>query len=86
MSSQRLAEKTGTHERYVREWLNNQTAGGYVSYDVETNTSTLPEHHIPVLADDESPFFLVPALDVASSLWLDEDKVAAVFRSGHGIA
>ena len=28
-----LAERTGTSERYVREWLNNQAAGGYVAYD-----------------------------------------------------
>lgn len=86
MSSQMLADKTGTHERYVREWLNNQTAGGYVIYDTETNSYTLPDEHIPVLVDDESPVFLVPALDVASSLWLDEDKVADVFRSGKGMA
>jgi len=86
MSSQSLAEKTNTHERYVREWLNNQTAGGYVKYDMDTNTYTLPDEHIPVLADEESPVFLVPALDVASSLWLDEKKVTDVFRSGEGIS
>src|SRR5947208_6277081 len=28
-----LAERTGTAERYVREWLNAQAAGGYVTYD-----------------------------------------------------
>lgn len=86
ITSQILADKTGTYERYVREWLNNQTAGGYVVYNAETNAYTLPDEHIPVLVDDESPLFLVPALDVASSLWLDEDKVADVFRSGEGIA
>lgn len=86
ITSQILADKTGTYERYVREWLNNQTAGGYVVYNAETNAYTLPDEHIPVLVDDESPLFLVPALDVASSLWLDEDKVADVFRSGAGIA
>ena len=86
ITSQILADKTGTYERYVREWLNNQTAGGYVVYNAETNAYTLPDEHIPVLVDDESPLFLVPALDVASSLWLDEDKVADVFRSVAGIA
>lgn len=86
MTSQQLAGKTRTHERYVREWLNNQTAGGYVVYDPDTNTYTLPDEHVPVLADEDSPVFLVPALEVASSLWLDEDKVSDVFRSGAGIA
>lgn len=35
-----LAQKTGTHERYVREWLNNQAAGGYVSYDPAQRTAS----------------------------------------------
>ena len=54
LTSQALADKTGTHERYVREWLNNQTAGGYVLYNPETNSYTLPDEHIPVLADETS--------------------------------
>jgi 2-polyprenyl-3-methyl-5-hydroxy-6-metoxy-1,4-benzoquinol methylase len=86
LSAGQLAEKTGTHKRYIEEWLNNQTAGGYVSFDPENGLYTLPDEHVPVLADDESPVFLVPALDVASSLWLDEDKISDVFRSGKGIA
>lgn len=86
VSSDQLAEKTGTDERYVREWLNNQTAGGYVHYDVQTKTYRLPDEHIPVLADDDSPMFLVPALEVASSLWMDEGQVTDVFRTGEGIA
>lgn len=86
VTSQQLADRTGTHERYVREWLNNQVAGGYITFDESTGTYTLPDEHVPVLADDDSPVFLVPALDVASSLWLDEHKFTDVFRSGQGIA
>lgn len=86
VTSQQLAEKTGLAERYVREWLNNQAAGGYVNYDPATRTYCLPDAHVPVLADPESPMFLVPALEVAASLWLDEEQIAAVFRSGNGIA
>jgi 2-polyprenyl-3-methyl-5-hydroxy-6-metoxy-1,4-benzoquinol methylase len=86
LSSDRLARKTDTDERYVREWLNNQTAGGYVDYDAEMQNYRLPDEHIPVLADDDSPMFLVPALEVASSLWMDEGRVTDVFRTGDGIA
>jgi len=86
LTSQQLAEATGTHERYVREWLNNQVAGGYIDYDAEAHRYTLPDAHVPVLADDESPVFLVPALEVAASLWLDEDRISGVFQSGEGIA
>jgi len=86
MTSNQLAEKTGTEERYVREWLNNQAAGGYVEYDPQTQCYSLPDEHVPVLADDDSPMFLVPALEVASSLWMDEGRVTDVFRTGEGIA
>ena len=86
MSSEQLAEKTGTDERYVREWLNNQAAGGYVAYDSQTRRYNMPDEHVPVLADNDSPVFLVPALEVASSLWMDEDRVTDVFRTGEGIA
>ena len=37
-----LAERTGTAERYVREWLNAQAAGGFVSYDPDSGRYTLP--------------------------------------------
>jgi SAM-dependent methyltransferase len=86
MTSNQLADKTGTDERYVREWLNNQASGGYVEYDPQTRRYNLPDEHVPVLADDDSPVFLVPALEVASSLWMDEGRVTDVFRTGEGIA
>lgn len=86
VSPEELADKTGTHARYVREWLNNQVAGQYVAYNAETDRYILPDEHVPILADEESPVFLIPALEVASSLWMDEGKVADVFRTGQGIA
>ena len=85
VSSTWLAEKTNTDERYVREWLNNQTAGGYIVYHQQTNEYLLPDEYIPVLVDEESPFFLIPALEVAASLWLDEDKILDIFSSGDGL-
>lgn len=85
LSSAQLAAKTSTDERYVREWLNNQSAGGYVIFDKTSGHYELPDHHVPVLADEESPVFLVPALEVAAALWLDEDKIREVFQTGAGI-
>lgn len=86
MTSTQLAAATRTHERYIREWLNSQSAGGYVLYHSDTNTYSLPDEHVPVLVDETSPVFLAPALEVAASLWFDEEKVVAVFKSGEGIA
>src|SRR6201987_6090168 len=42
ISSAELAEKAGTAERYTREWLNAQAAGGYVTYDPATQKYELP--------------------------------------------
>ena len=84
-TSAALAEATGIRERYVREWLANQTAGGYVTYDPERQTYTLPPAQAMVLALDQSPVFMAPAFEVAASFWLDEDQIVATFRSGEGL-
>jgi hypothetical protein len=45
ISSYELAERTHTSERYVREWLANQAAGGYLTYDSNLQKYLLsPEH------------------------------------------
>ncbi|WND01798.1 class I SAM-dependent methyltransferase [Temperatibacter marinus] len=86
MSSEQLASNSGLHERYVREWLNNQVAGGYVEYDKSMHLYCLPDAHLPILVDEDSPFFLVPALEVVASLWHDEGKIQQLFTTGEGMA
>jgi hypothetical protein len=44
-----LARRTGTHERYVREWLLNQAAGGYIAYGPAGGRYTLPPEHAAAL-------------------------------------
>lgn len=85
MDSAELALRTGTHERYVREWLAAQAAAGYVEYDEPTNTFHLSAEQAAVFADDSSPASMAGAFEVLASLWLDEAKVAEVFRSGRGV-
>lgn len=85
VSPAQLAQKTNTHERYVLEWLNNQAAGGYVTYNPDTRTYELPDEHAMVLANEASPVFMAPGFDTISSMWLDEDKVVDAFRTGKGI-
>jgi SAM-dependent methyltransferase len=80
-----LAQKTNTHERYVLEWLNNQAAGGYVTYNPATRTYELPDEYAMVLANPSSPVFMASGFDTVSSIWLDEDKVVDAFRTGKGI-
>lgn len=84
-TSAALAEATGIRERYVREWLANQAAGGYVAYDPATRTYVLPPAQAMVLAREESPVFMAPAFEVAASFWLDEDRLVEAYRSGEGL-
>jgi len=84
-TSTALAEATGIRERYIREWLNNQAAGGYVTYTADTRTYFLPPAQALVLAVEDSPVHMAPAFEVAASFWLDEEKILNAFRSGKGI-
>jgi SAM-dependent methyltransferase len=80
-----LAERTGTTERYLREWLACQAAGGYVTYDPTTETFTLPEEVAAVLAIEDSPAYGAYTLSLLGALWKDEEALAEAFRSGRGI-
>ena len=68
LSSVELAARTNCEERYVREWLNSQVVAGYLAYHAESETYELPDEHVPVLADDESPAFLPPAFEIPASM------------------
>lgn len=80
-----LAQKTGTTERYVREWLCAQAAGGYVTYDAATGRYTLPNEQAFALAVEDSPAFLPGAYQVIASLLKDEPLVTEAFRTGKGV-
>ncbi len=80
-----LAKKTGTAERYVREWLNAQAAGGYVAYDPATKRYALPPEQAFCLADETSPTFLPGGFQAMVSVVKDDQKVAEAFRSGKGV-
>ena len=84
MSSVELAARTGCEERYVREWLNSQVAGGYLDYHEESETYELPAEHVPVLADEDSPVFLPGAFDIPASMWFDQERTLEAFRTGDG--
>jgi hypothetical protein len=59
LTSEELAGRTGTSERYVREWLAAQLAGQYVHYDAGSNTYLPPDEHAAVLADPTAPTYAV---------------------------
>ena len=80
-----LAERTGAEPRMVREWLGNQAAGGYVTYDAASGRYTLPPEQAIALADPESPVYLLGAYDILASFFADEDRLVEAFRSGDGM-
>src|SRR5688572_5315066 len=85
LTSEAVAARAGCAERYVREWLANQAAGGYVEYDEAAGTFTLPPEHALALADETSPFYVLGAFDIIASVWADEEKFLQAFRTGEGV-
>lgn len=85
LSSAEVAQRTGTSERYVREWLAAQAAGGFVEYDPRTQKFTLPDEQAFVLAADDSPASMAGAFSLIASVAKDIEKVARVFRTGEGL-
>src|ERR1700727_2375224 len=58
MSSAELAAKTKTDERYLREWLSSQAAGGYITYDDASGKFSLNGEQEFTLANEDSPAYL----------------------------
>jgi SAM-dependent methyltransferase len=81
-----LARRTGTAERYVREWLSQQAAGGYVMYDGASGRFGLPDEHAAVLADELSPMCLAGAFQLAFGYAHSARHVLDAFRTGEGVA
>ena len=85
MSSAELAAKTRTDERYVREWLASQAAGGYVTYDETTHQFSLSEEQAFALANEDSPAYLPGAFELALGSLASVPRIAESFRSGAGM-
>ena len=86
MSSLEVARRSACSERYVREWLNAQVAGGYVDYHAASATYELTPEQAAILADPSSHVFLPHGWKVVSSMWADEAKALDSFKSGKGVS
>jgi len=85
LTSAELAAKTKTDERYVREWLGSQAAGGYVTYDEKTNKFSLSEEQAFTLANEDSPAYLPGAFQLALGSLAAIPRITESFRSGAGM-
>lgn len=85
LTATELAERTGTTERYVREWLAAQAAGGYVMFDPENERFFLSPEQRLALATPGSPVDLPGLFQLVTSVVQDEPTITEAFRTGHGV-
>ncbi len=85
MTSSELAAKTSTDERYVREWLASQAAGGYVTYEEDSNKFSLNAEQVFTLAEEDSPAYLPGAFELALGSLAAVPRIAESFRTGAGM-
>lgn len=85
MTSRELAAATGTDERYLREWLSSQAAGGYILYDGATETFSLSPEQAFTLADEDSPAYLPGGFQIALGALAAVPRMTERFKTGAGL-
>jgi SAM-dependent methyltransferase len=85
MTSSELATKTKTDERYVREWLGSQAAGGYITYDEASDKFSLTSEQTFALATEDSPAYLPGAFELALGSLAAVPRITELFRNGAGM-
>ncbi|HET9125081.1 MAG TPA: methyltransferase domain-containing protein [Solirubrobacteraceae bacterium] len=85
LGASELAQRTDTAERYVREWLNAQAAGGFVDYHPQTGTYSLAPEQAVALTDAESPAYLPGLFQIALGSVTDAPRITEAARVGEGV-
>ncbi len=85
LTSQQLAERTGTAERYVREWLSGQAASGYIEYEAKTNLFQLSPEQSLVFGQADSPALMTGGFHILQSIYNDIPRMTEAFRTGKGL-
>lgn len=85
MNSSELAAKTKTDERYVREWLSSQAAGGYITYDDKINKFSMTPEQVFTLVNEDSPAYLPGAFELALGSLAAVPRITESFRNGTGM-
>jgi SAM-dependent methyltransferase len=85
LTSAELARKTGTFERYVREWAHQQAASGYLDYDPATRKFRLSPEQAFCLANEDSPLHLFAASEFLAAVYAAADRAVENFKTGDGM-
>ena len=84
-TSEQLAARTGTQERYVREWLGSLSSAGYIEYDPASARFTLPPEHAMALAQEGGPAFVSGGHQMAIGMLGPLDELMEAFLQGGGV-
>jgi 2-polyprenyl-3-methyl-5-hydroxy-6-metoxy-1,4-benzoquinol methylase len=85
MTSDELSNITNTSERYIREWLASQAASGYINYDPLDKKFSISPENAMVLAEENSPVYILGGYQILRSIFKDEDKFVKIFQTGEGL-
>src|SRR5260370_31173732 len=85
MTSAEFATKATISERYAREWLAQNAASGYLTYDPASRRFELPPEQAVELANEESPFFIAGGFDAVAALYQTQPLIEQAFKSGGGV-
>jgi 2-polyprenyl-3-methyl-5-hydroxy-6-metoxy-1,4-benzoquinol methylase len=80
-----LAQQTSTKERYIREWLINQAASGYVDYDAASGRYSLAPEQALALTDESSPFYVGGGFYVIKAMTHAVSRIEDSFKNGGGM-
>jgi SAM-dependent methyltransferase len=90
LSSVELARAAGIHERYAREWLEQQAASGILDVEAESDDPAarrfrLPAGHDEALLDRDSLSYAAPFGRALVALAAPIQQVMEAYREGRGI-
>jgi ubiquinone/menaquinone biosynthesis C-methylase UbiE len=85
MTCAELAAKTKTDERYLREWMSSQAAGGYITYDDKADKFSLSAEQAFTLANEDGPAYLPGAFELVLGSLAAVPRIAESFRTGAGM-
>lgn len=85
ITAKELANRTNTNERYVREWLNTQAAGGYIEYEAAGESYFMTDEQAFVLTNEESAAYLPGAFILATAALQAMPKIIERFKTGEGL-
>lgn len=86
LTTAELATRTGTAERYAREWVRSQAAAGWVTYHPETDRYSLSTEQALLFVDETSPAYLLGGFDLALTVGRDSERIEEAFRTGEGLS